>query len=80
MSVAPTDWQCCMPTESGLRCTKALIYDRHDGPCVHEHDFAMCGEETMCGCWRVFCKTCGKEIEPYAGDPVNEPPPFCDAH
>lgn len=50
MSVSPTDWQCCMPTEYGLRCTKALIYGSHDGPCVHEHDYELLGDETMCGC------------------------------
>ena len=54
MSVSPTDWQCGMETESGLRCTKPLIYGSHDGPCEHEHDYELCGspgnQETMCGC------------------------------
>lgn len=53
MSWSPTDYQCCMPTDSGLRCTVALIYGSHDGPCVHEYDYRKCGrndEETMCGC------------------------------
>jgi hypothetical protein len=53
MGVSPTDWQCCGPTASGLRCTKPLIYGSHDGPCEHVHDYERCGrnkEETMCGC------------------------------
>jgi hypothetical protein len=50
MSVSPTDWQCCMPTANGLRCTKPLIYGSHDGAHEHCHDYEMCGDETMCGC------------------------------
>lgn len=52
MSVSPTDSQCCMPTDTGLRCTKALIYGGHSGPHVHEHDRSMAsnGTETICGC------------------------------
>jgi hypothetical protein len=50
MSVSPTDWQCCARTDNGLRCTKPLIYGSHEGPHVHEHDYEMSGDETMCGC------------------------------
>jgi hypothetical protein len=55
VSVDPSDWQCGAQVTKTLRCTKALYYGSHIGPCEHEHDYERCvvrGEDrgSYCGC------------------------------